>query len=158
LENLGDFDIRLKDTHYTDYRTPISSLRAENYIHDDKVLKRRAPQHTAITNKNNPHVFKSQVPQVLPQLNRNRPMTAAYAHPGMRVKDLTQDDHSERSYNRLAPRASRGGFLNQGTKPMVDHVQNNEMAYIDPRRAAFNKKIWEMQQGRAQPLIENVYG
>ena len=158
LENLGDFDIRLKKPHYTDYRTPISSLGAENYIHDDVVLKRRAPHHTATTNKNNPHIFKSQVPQVLPQLNRNRPMTSAYAHPGLRVKDLTQDEHSERSYNRLAPRANRGGFLNRGTKPMVDHVQNNELAYIDPRRQAFNKKIWEMQQGRAQPLMESAYG
>jgi hypothetical protein len=147
--------VKVKDSIYTDYITPLSGIEKHNYIHENIELERNLPEYSAKTNiGQNIHKRINQDNEL--KLNRITQLSEVYSNPSNPYTIGNNSTISSREYNRLHDKVvSPGGFDGKGTKPLLN--KNNNIPIFENEKMKMNKNVMEQFQGRYNTLPNNLF-
>lgn len=135
-------DVRTSEVLTTNYRTAVSGMEQNNYIHDDIELRRTLPEHIARTNIGNTRVNKSTSYENEIELERNTPLASMTINSGGRG----ETEISSRDYH-LAPKISAGGFSVPASVPMTGRMQSVNEHY-ESAKAKMSRDVMKNMEGR----------
>ena len=142
-------DIRTKDTHHTDYTTPLSGYDKVDYIHDEREMRRTLPQHNASTNVGK-NIYKRQEYENSIELDRNMPMAQAMSNVGTTQRGA-MSAHMGTEY-RLNEKVRPGGFDGRASMPMTDRM-NTVAPAGDTEKSRMGRMVMEQFSGRYGPSV-----
>jgi hypothetical protein len=127
--------VNLRDNINTNYTTPLSMLKQQDYIHENIELDRNLPQYNAVTNNRiNKYVDNIENKYIMDK-NRSMPSTSAYSNIKSNVSKL--DTYDSRDIV-LKPTISAGGYSNLQTKPTTERF--GELTKMESLKDELNRK------------------
>lgn len=137
---------KLKEAHYTDYTTPISSLKSQDYIHDEINLNKNLPNYNATTN-NTLNIHKNIIDDPYQyELTRNIPIGDMRSNIGS-VLTPGENNITINNYNRLAPKPNKGGFSDTITSINKIEYDRDIREIVSPKQQ-LGKKASDFFDGR----------
>ena len=135
IEELNNNKINVRERYNTDYQTPVSMLKGEDYIHDDIELERNTPLHSASTNNRIDKYVDNIDYKYLIEKDRSVPLTSAYSNIKSNVSRL--DEYESRDVF-LKPTISAGSYNNLQVKPTTERF--GEISSFESLKQELNRK------------------
>ncbi len=135
IEELNNNRINTRERFNTDYQTPVSMLKGEEYIHEDIELDRNMPIYSTSTNNRIDKYVDNIENKYLIERNKSVPSTSAYSNIKSNVSRL--DEHETRDVF-LKPTISAGSYNNLQVKPTTERF--GEITSFESLKQELNRK------------------